>query len=474
MWWRRLWALFVLAGSLMAITAYKFIPPGYASRDGTRAEFAGPWEYNGNLYGCFSNMSYFDVPPMPWGLNMYKSTDRGEKWAIVDPQNGDFWEDIDHDAVSFARIGNIIYMAWQSDYGLARWDQRQLRISMFDLEADEWTADISGGGPATAGRLTAYSNIGTTGHHYEHRMRAKANGTLYLVYCGGYNGNNWLVLNYTTYTPGTGWGTPATIKTELSRHHYPVNAVAVGNKIHVFSASTTTRIPTIVAPHLHHVTISEADTIQTYQTLSTDVSITTETYVSLPAADGNEIAISCLTGTAVDLLSTHTLFTADEAENPVWTTTNMEFPPLSPAGWYYTDKSANPQGAVVAAQIFVSGTLYSFVATIHEPPPDSYPDESTLWLQKRVGESWELSEIYTENQTLNPDNYYLIGTPQPAEVTGGIGLFFFSHDFDGDTERGVDIDEREYYGLVSAANLRFSYFGIPEAVTQAGNYGFFV
>ena len=458
-----------------------FIPPGGANRGSRHADFAGPWKYNGKIYGCFTNLIYYEVPNPEDGIHMYVSSDDGNTWSIADEKASSFWTSLAGSVggYSFARVGDVIYMAWMQTVNTS-WQQYTLRISSFDLATETWTADASGAGPTVTLRLVRYSNNGTTRGRLHYILRAKSNGTMYLFYTGGYNGSSRTLPYYITWTPGGGWGSPASIYNDAARNHYVVNAINSGNRMHIFLCSDTDSFPTTTTDtYLHHVTLSESETLQTYQTVGTDISTNPSQHVGLPGAGtfGSEtqLAIGALSGSlAAPNLSKHYVFTATEGDNPSWTTDTLDFP--SGADWYYEDTTVNPQGSSIDACFYHGGKLYNLVAT-YKDDGDGYAEASTMWLYTKDGAAWSYESIFD----LDDSYHWLLGSPQYGDLDDNtVGLFFFAQDWDSPNEYydrtgNSGNAEREYFFVIEFGIVRgWAYFGAGMGATNTGNYGFFI
>jgi hypothetical protein len=482
-----------MAAPISPAEPVRLVPPGYCDWRIRFPEHCGPWEYGDNIYGCFNNLAYFDVPPMTDGFQMYKSEDRGATWAVVDPHPSSFWGPLQSNndfTNSFVRIGNDVYLiyGYRVDSSLAKFTYR---LTKFDLTTETWTADVAGDGPTVTMRKTPFSNDGTTfGRAIGHRIEVR-NGKIYLFYFGGYNGAGWQIANFITWSPDDGWGTPTELHNDAGRHHYVMSSVVAGNNIHVLLCSDEDIFYNLSANdvELHHVTLSINDVPQTYQTITNDVfpvrnkgvghiaygSVSGQLAVNMWDSGGGQSGDELL----------H-CWTADEASNPSWSDAIVPMPVDAgeiASDWYWSITQWELYGCFFATPFFWDGDLYVLSSTSYDPGLTATgPEKCNIWLQKRVGDSWENTRLWQIFDDPNPDDldnksYYLLGSFSWGQVAEGIGIFFFGQDLKTPTERDNVVDQREYYlvaGLAVAAPLNFAYYGMPIGVTAEGNYSFFV
>lgn len=450
-----------------------FVPPGNCRREFRQQELAGPWEYGDALYGCFSNIQYFDVPPMTDGYGqMYKSTDRGETWSVVDPQLSSFWEfggtSLDGRATpSFARMGNAVYLSWPLRVD-ASFEEVKWSICKFDFVLDSWVL-ISSDGPQVKLRLVDRQLTDLSSPmHRNVNLRAKSNGVLYLIYNGGYNGADWMMPTYVSWTSpelgggATGtWGTPVTIRDDAGRHHYIITSVAVGNKIHMIMGSDTNRYPTQTTDkHLHHVCLQADLTLGAYGTITTDISNSPNANVGIVAYDpgGGELTVSTLSRTTNDtFVHKQNVYIAPEEAEPTWVLTELPFAPEPATNWRTPNTHANPDGMFFTCPFYYDQSLFVMYVTDRIVVPASSPEQCTIWLYKRVDSGWDLSIVFDLHKE-NPDDpdgesFYKLGSMQPLAVGEGMGLFFMGSDDVAQTERGNDIAQREYYVVLTPAFL---------------------
>ena len=431
--------------------AYRFIPPGSTLPTPARI---GPWEYGGALYGVFINAANYDG--VPFRPSMYKSTDHGATWAIVNPQTSGWTNNqvsAAHGVYSCDRYGDAIYLLWGQRGGVAGADQVTLRVARFSLTTDTWTADISGAGPTIAGYDAASNNAGD---HADRPLKVlvarKTDGALCIAYTSATNASGRGVASYVTYTPGVGWGTPVTLRDDSARNHYPVAALSSNaGKIHWFLCSDTDSVPTTGSTRqLHHVTLDAAGTLHTYQTLSADIGRAWYGGAGQPDIGDNgayeELAITALSASTTAGLSSHLLFTAPEGDTPAWATETLPMP----GGDFYLDNELNALNAFASCCAYTSGTqaigffffsqnyfgtstrgsndyreyfiqyppsasrLNVIVGTYDEPGATAPPTvvNSRLWRMEKTGPgAWTSTVIYTE------ENDYLLGAPASLWLT---------------------------------------------------------
>lgn len=478
----------LLAVLLMAAptdTPVKLIPPGWAFSGAVQPTTCGPFSYGTSLYAVFENSAYFDVPPMTDGFQVYKSTDRGATWAVVDPQDSAFFSVGGYGGNSWnvVQIGSKLYLVrLERHYEGSGFHSQAIYIHQFDMGADEWTANVGGGahGSWTVTKV-AYTGQGLT----EGRLHSAAvvrSGEIYVFFPYEYNGSGWMKLAYSVWNPTTGWTGPTTVKDDSFRHHYPYQAVLAGDTIHVTSGSDTDNPPTAdgTDSYLHHFSLSSVDVLGTYQTIATDL-----TPVRLPGqiaygSDG-QLCVPYYDDTPVGGYHTtlHVAF-ADEEANPTWSDSPIDFPDDPTDDWKWGKDEFTLHGQFYSGAIYFNGAWRVFSTTSWHPTYAA--EKSRLWMHTFSGSTWTDQQMFQLFEDPNPDDgdnksYYLLGSPQAQTVTEGIGLFFFAEDSNTPTERGSDLDQREYYFVIEVSaevTVNFAYFGNPEAVYDSGNYGFFI
>jgi hypothetical protein len=421
----------------------RFIPPGSSHPTPSRI---GPFKYGNALYGHFTNIAYYDG--LPGRPSMYKSTDGGRTWNIVDPQTDlvGGWSGLrlssDHGRLGCDRYGDVFYLAWHENVDLPTGSTR-LRIAKFDFATERWTSDISGAGPEIPGTPAAYSSTGDYANRPLTVLCArKSDGLLHIGYTSSPG-----VVSSITFDPASGaWGEPVTLAAG-SRKYYATVAVSTGEKIHWFICSSTDSFPVNnTEVHLHHVTL-DGETVCDFQTLSTDIGDAWYGNVGQPDIGYGEIAITALSRTLVNGVSQHYLFTAPEANNPTWTTEILP----KPGGDRYMDSTLNPLDAFGTGAVYTSGTestgvfffsqnysgtswrgsrndyreyfmefppseerLNVMVSTYDEPgthPPDFV--RSKLWRLEKMGPGvWNTTMLYQE------ENDYILGAPNAATYAG--------------------------------------------------------
>jgi hypothetical protein len=452
----------------MAWNVTRFIPPG-GHADAWSSDRRGPYEYGSTWYSFWHDQdcSYFGGVSCG-AANAWTSTDEGATWTILQPiQGASDWPDIDYSTarnMSFDRIGDKVYMLWQQRTGVDGYDQARLRIATFDLTTENWDQTGLAIGPDTTPFVTQYSSAGIS--DMREKVAMVARGTkLYVFFCSELNAGNWLKFGYDVYdTEADSWAGVSTIRDDADRHNGVHDVLLCNNNIHIFGRSSEyKKITNLVSDQdaLHHVTLDVNDVLQTYQTLTDDLHLDYSTSDGLCACGtGNgttQIATVIISDSTEDFDNFQRVYVAAEALNPVWTESTLPDDPTYPYWKLWINDGWNEPSASV---VFWDGSLRVIIVAVREDGPDFYT--RLLWgTYTQASDSWVYEEIYTEEAN------FIIGGPLYRIFDGNLGIFFWS----GTVSPSV---LREHFTLLKSGQDNFAYFGIPLAVTQSGNYAFFV